>query len=80
MGKGSIMKEKVFSAIVEYIEEHKYPPSMRDLCDLTGLKSTSNVYRYVHILMDEGRIESDHEFGTPRALRVVGYEYQKIKE
>lgn len=75
-----IMKEKVFDAIVDYIKEHQYPPSMRDLCELTCLKSTSSVYRYVQILMDEGKIESDHEFGTPRAIRVVGYEYRKLEE
>lgn len=74
------MKEKVYNSIVEYTQKHKYPPSMRDLLELTGLKSTSSVYRYVHILMDEGRIESDHEFGTPRALRVAGYEYRKIEK
>lgn len=71
------MEEKVFNAIVDYIKEHGYSPSFRDLCDLTGLKSTSNIHYYVHKLMDKGKIESDHEFGTPRALRVVGYKFIK---
>ena len=71
------MEEKVFNAIVEYIKEHKYAPSVRELCDLTGLKSTSSVHRYIHNLIKKGKIESDHDFSTPRALRVAGYEFVK---
>ena len=73
----SVMEQKVFECIVEYIKEHKYPPSMRDLCEMTHLASTSSVHRYVHNLIDKGKIETDHEFGTPRALRVVGYDFVK---
>lgn len=73
------MEEKVFNAIVAYIKEHKYPPSVRELCDLTGLKSTSSVHRHIHKLIKKGKIESDHGISTPRALRVVGYNFVKEK-
>lgn len=71
------MEEKVFNAIVEYIKEHGYAPSFSDLCNLTGLKSKSSVHKYVHNLIKKGKIESDHDFSTPRAIRVVGYEFVK---
>lgn len=74
----SVMEQKVFDCIVEYIKEHGYSPSTRDLCEMTHSASTSSVHRYVHNLMDKGKIETDHEFGTPRALRVVGYEFRKL--
>lgn len=76
--KENVMEQKVFDCIVEYIKQHNYSPSMKDICELTGLKSTSNAHRYVHILMDKGKLETDHEFGVPRALRVVGYEFRKL--
>ncbi len=74
----SVMEQKVFDCILEYMKEHGYSPSTRDLCEMSGLKSTSGVHRYIHSLMDKGKIETDHEFGTPRALRVVGYEFRKL--
>lgn len=74
----SIMEQKVFDCIVEYIKEYNYPPSIRELCKLTGLKSTSSVHRYVHNLMDKGKIETDHKLGMPRTLSVIGYKFRKL--
>lgn len=74
----SVIEQKVFDCIVEYMKEHDYSPSTRDLCEMTHLASTSSVHRYIHNLIDKGKIETDHEFGTPRALRVVGYEFRKL--
>ena len=75
---GSVMEQKVFDCIVEYIKEYNYPPSIRDLCKLTGLKSTSSVHRYVHNLMNKGKIETNGKFGISRALGVVGYKFRKL--
>lgn len=75
---GSVMEQKVFDCIVEYIKEYNYPPSIRDLCKLTGLKSTSSVHRYVHNLMNKGKIETNCKFGISRALGVVGYKFRKL--
>lgn len=74
----SIMEQKVFDCIVEYIKEHNYPPSMRDLCELTGIKSTSSAHKYVCNLIQKGKIETDGKIGASRALRVVGYEFRKL--
>lgn len=71
-------KEKVLKAIVDYISEHQYPPSVRELCDLTGLKSTSSVNGYVTKLLEEGKLETDCGIGCSRALRVLGYKFVKV--
>lgn len=70
-------KEKVLKAIVDYIAEHQYPPSVRELCDMTGLKSTSSINRYITKLLEEGKLETDSGIGAPRALRVPGYKFVK---
>lgn len=71
-------EQMIFEHIVEYIKDHGYPPSVRDLCEMSGYKSTSSVHKLVRNLIKDGKIETDHEFGTPRALRVVGYEFRKL--
>lgn len=71
-------KEKVLNAIVEYISKHQYPPTGRELCGLTGLKSTSSVNKYVTKLLEEGKLETDCGIGSPRALRVPGYKFVKV--
>ena len=70
-------KQKVLNAIVGYISDHQYPPSVRELCDITGFKSTSSVHKYINKLLEEGLIETDCGIGASRALRVPGYKFVK---
>lgn len=71
-----VEKDAVYNAIVRYIKQNGYPPSVRDLVELTGFKSTSTVHRYLEYLADDGLIEKGY-FGQPRAIKLVGYEYRK---
>lgn len=71
-------KEKVLKAVVDYISEHQYPPSVRELCDMTGLQSTSSIHRYINKLLEDGLLETDCGIGAPRALRVPGYKFVKV--
>lgn len=71
-------KEKVLNAIVDYISEHQYQPSVRELCGLTGLRSTSSINKYVTKLLEEGKLETDCGIGCSRALRVPGYKFVKV--
>lgn len=70
-------KERIMQAIISYIEEHKYAPAVREIAAATGLKSTSTVHHYLSVLKAEGKLETDTEWGTPRALRVPGYKFIK---
>ena len=67
---GDESREKILNAIADYIEDHKYPPSMRELCEITGLRSTNTINRHITKLLVSGDLETDHEPGTPRALRL----------
>ncbi len=71
-------KEKTLNAVIGYIAKHQYPPSVRELCDITGLKSTSSINRYITKLLEEGKLETDCGIGSPRALRVPGYKFVKV--
>ena len=48
--------DEVFDFIKEYIQEEKVAPSVREICDGVGIRSTSTVHRYLHRLESEGRI------------------------
>lgn len=75
--KGRQTQDKIMSAIVRYIEEHGYPPSIREIGDIAGIKSTSTVFSHMQALFNEGRLETDAGMGTPRAIRVPGYKFVK---
>lgn len=70
-------KEKeILDAIIHYIEKYQYPPSVREIGDMVGLKSTSTVYSHLVIMSKKGLIETEG-FGIPRAIRIPGYKFVK---
>lgn len=69
-------EEEVRKSIIQFIETYGYPPTVREIGDMTGLKSTSSVKRYLDRMLEEGILETDHEC-SPRAIRVKGYRYVK---
>ena len=71
-------RENILQSIVSYIEKHGYAPTVREIGEMTGLKSTSTVQRHLEILRKEGKIESDAGFNSPRAIRVPGYKFTKV--
>lgn len=64
----SISDREFYNYIKEYYDKHKYMPSIREICNMTGLKSTSTVHARLKKLKKQGLIESDHNFAA-RAYR-----------
>ncbi len=62
--------EAVFDFLVEYLDEHGYPPSVREIGQRIGVRSTSLVLFYLERLEAEGRIE--RVTGRARAVRILG--------
>lgn len=77
--RGEKVREDILQAIIGYIEEHGYPPTFREIGEMTGLKSTSSVQHHMEILLEEGKIETDAGFNTPRAIRIPGYKFVKVE-
>lgn len=71
-------REEILQAIIGYIQNHGYPPSVREIGEMVGLKSTSTVHAHLTRMFEEGLIETDSEYGTPRAIRVPGYAFVKV--
>lgn len=60
---------KVFEAMQQFVAEHHYAPSTRDLSEMTGIRSTSTINRHMVKLREEGLI--DYEPAKPRTLRIL---------
>ncbi len=77
---GEFVREEILQAIIRYIDQHGYSPSVREIGDMVGLKSTSSVQSHLTRMFTDGMIESDAGLGFPRAIRVPGYKFVKVVE
>ena len=73
---GTSTIDKVYQCIVGYFMENGYAPSIRDICAGTGLASSGTVFYYLQRLEADGRIMVKRN--SPRAIRLIGYEFRKI--
>ena len=62
-------RELIYNTLKEQIALNGYPPSVRELCDLVGLKSTSTVHSHLKKLEQLGLIVRDPT--KPRAIAIV---------
>lgn len=61
-------KMDVLSCIQTYSEQRGFPPTVREICVMTELKSPSSVHHYIVQLKEDGLIESDES--KPRTLTI----------
>lgn len=62
-------QQKILTAISSAIDEHGYPPSMREIGDIVGLASLSSVTHQLSRLEEMGYIRRDSK--RPRAIEVL---------
>lgn len=72
-------KDRVYAFIVQYTQEHLYPPSFKEIGEGVQLGSKATVFHYIHTLADEGRIIIG-DYSHPRSIKLVGYELVKVGE
>lgn len=70
-------RKKIYDFIVSYMQEHGYSPTVREIGDGVGLKSTNTVWNHLRKMFDSGMIETDAEC-APRAIRVPGYKFMRL--
>lgn len=68
---------KILKTIKEKVDVQGYPPSVREICCVTGIKSTSTVHSNMNKLEKLGFIKRDHT--KPRAIEILNY-IEKGKE
>lgn len=59
----------ILQYIQEQIEERGFPPSVREICDATGLKSTSTVHGHLKRMEKAGLLQRDSM--KPRAMTLL---------
>ena len=68
-------RAKIRQFIIGYITDNGYPPTVREIGDGVGLKSTASVHNHLQTMRLMGAIEG--EIDKPRAIRVPGYYFVK---
>ena len=68
-------QQKVLNFVKERLGDG-IPPSVREICEATGIKSTSTVHAYLKRLEDEGYI--DRRSGLNRAIRLPGESVTRV--
>lgn len=68
------MKDKVYCAILDYITEHGYPPTIEEIRGMVGIGSKSTVKKHLGKLGMDGKIKLKK--GSPRAIRLLEYDVE----
>lgn len=59
MARSSNKREQILAYLSDFINQHGYAPSVREICAATGLNSTASVYYHLQGLAKEGKIALD---------------------
>ena len=62
-------QEKIYAYIKKVVRDKGYPPSVREICEATGLRSTSTVHAHLKRLEKRGMISRDSM--KPRAISLA---------
>ena len=63
-------QQEIWDFLVEYVEDHGYPPTVREIGDAVGLASPSTVHAHLANLERAGLLKRDPT--KPRALELTG--------
>lgn len=69
--------ERVYRFLMNFITENGYSPSVREICEGTGLSSTASVSDHLMELELMGKIEMKRN--VARTIRLVGYKLVKME-
>jgi len=69
-------QQEIWSFLVEYVDRHGYPPTVREIGEAVGLASPSTVHAHLANLERAGLLRRDPT--KPRALELTGREAQSV--
>ena len=80
MSQGPISKKQqmILDYMKEQIMERGFPPSVREIGEAVGLKSTSSVHAHLEALEKNGYIKKDAT--KPRAIEIVDEEFRQKRQ
>lgn len=72
---GIELRERMYTFIIEYISENGFAPTIREIAQAVKI-SIGRVKHHLMKLEIEGRIKVKEN--SPRAIKVLAYEYRKV--
>lgn len=75
---GMETRQRIYEFLMEFMIKNGYAPTVREIADGVGLKSTSSAYTHLLKLHDMGKIHM--EGNKPRAIRLIGYQLRKMED
>lgn len=69
-------KQMVLDAVILFFKKHGYSPTIREICEMTGLTSTSSVHYHISRLVAEGKLNIG-DYKSSRTITVPGYKFVK---
>jgi repressor LexA len=70
-------QQQIWNYLVEYVDSHGYPPTVREIGESVGLASPSTVHAHLANLERAGLLRRDPT--KPRALELIGRERQDVR-
>ena len=59
MARTSNKREQILNFLTQFMNEHGYAPTVREICNAVGLQSMATVHYHLNALRDAGLIEMD---------------------
>ena len=69
-------QQEIWNYLVEYVDRHGYPPTVREIGEHVGLASPSTVHAHLANLERAGLLRRDPT--KPRALELIGRERREV--
>lgn len=75
--QGKQIRTSIKEYLVKYIVENGYPPTVREIGNAVGLRSSSSVFNQLKTMEKEGVIEMKE--CQPRCIKLSGYRFVKAE-
>ena len=76
-GRITDKQQQILNFMKDEILRTGYPPTVREICDAVGLKSTSSVHSHLETLEKNGYIRRDPT--KPRAIEICDDSFQMVR-
>src|SRR5881394_2803197 len=70
-------QQQIWNYLVEYVDRHGYPPTVREIGEQVGLASPSTVHAHLANLERAGLLRRDPT--EPRALELIGRDRREVQ-
>ena len=70
-------QQELYNAIKDFIDEHTYSPTIRELMEILGKKSPGTIHPCFKELKRKGYI--DYQYNRNRTIRIIGGNNERVK-